>query len=330
MARLRGGDLADASADAQSALHAAERHGLQAFRLLAAATEIEVLIERGELGSAAELADRLGPVAQDPDALMMQPLRGARARLSMAAGDPAAALAELGGCAPRELLLGAETVVPVAWRSESAMACLALGRLAEAQRLAEAELAAARRFGAPRAVGLALRACGLVNLGGSRARGIELLQEAASAFESSFDRLERARTSVELGSALRRAGHRSESRARLTEGLEIARSCGATALVERGYEGLAAGGTRPRKILRSGVAELTASERRVAAMASEGMTNREIAEALVVTTKTVESHLGHAYRKLEIRSRRELARALASAPRPARVEVSPPPAASDA
>ena len=81
-------------------------------------------------------------------------------------------------------------------------------------------------------------------------------------------------------------------------------------LVERGYAELAAGGTRQRKILRSGVSELTPSERRVAAMAAEGMTNREIAETLVITVKTVESHLGHAYRKLEIRSRKQLPRAL--------------------
>jgi DNA-binding CsgD family transcriptional regulator len=85
-------------------------------------------------------------------------------------------------------------------------------------------------------------------------------------------------------------------------------------LVERGYAELEAGGARRRKILRSGVSELTASERRVAAMAADGMTNREIAEALVVTMKTIESHLGHAYRKLEIRSRKELARALAGQP----------------
>ena len=61
----------------------------------------------------------------------------------------------------------------------------------------------------------------------------------------------------------------------------------------------------------AGVAALTASERRVADMAAGGSTNRDIAQALFVTPKTVEVHLSNAYRKLGIRSRRDLAAALA-------------------
>jgi DNA-binding NarL/FixJ family response regulator len=93
-------------------------------------------------------------------------------------------------------------------------------------------------------------------------------------------------------------------------GLEEARACGATALVERAYEELRATGARPRKILYSGVEALTPSERRVASMAAEGKTNREIAQALFVTPKTIEVHLSHAYQKLDITSRRELPAAL--------------------
>ncbi len=309
--RFRGGDLAGAAADADAALALEALRGEQVFVVPAAATRAEVLIERGELAEAGSALILVGPVAHDPEALLTQPLREARARLWMAQGNPAAALAELGSCEERERSWGAPAVAPVAWRSESAMAHLALGRLAEARRLADEELILAREFGAPRAIGIALRACGMVGAGESRTRSLELLREACATLTRSGDRLERARTAIELGSALRRAGRRSESRERLSEGLEVARSCGATVLVERAYAELAAGGSRRRKILRSGVSELTVSERRVAAMAAEGMTNREIGEALVVTVKTVESHLGHAYRKLEIRSRRDLARALA-------------------
>ena len=61
----------------------------------------------------------------------------------------------------------------------------------------------------------------------------------------------------------------------------------------------------------SGVDELTASERRVAHMAAEGLSNKEIAQVLFVTAKTVEQHLGRAYRKLDINSRRHLTAALA-------------------
>lgn len=239
-----------------------------------------------------------------------QPYREARARLWMARGNPAAALAELSGCQARESSWGAAMLAPVAWRSESAIACLALGRVADAQQLADEELALARSFGAPRAIGVALRACGLVAQSKSKGAALTQLREAAEVLAASGDRLERARTAIELGSALRRSGHRSESRSQLADGLEAARACGATALVERAYAELEADGTRRRKILRSGLSELTASERRVAGMAAVGMTNREIAESLVVTVKTVESHLGRAYRKLEIRSRKQLAGAL--------------------
>ncbi len=71
---------------------------------------------------------------------------------------------------------------------------------------------------------------------------------------------------------------------------------------------LEASGARPRRELLSGVEALTPAERRVAEMAAEGLTNREIAEALWVTHKTVEMHLGRSYGKLGIRSRRQLVR----------------------
>jgi DNA-binding NarL/FixJ family response regulator len=85
-------------------------------------------------------------------------------------------------------------------------------------------------------------------------------------------------------------------------------------LAERAHEELTATGARPRKIVRAGPEALTASERRVTRMATEGMTNKEIAQALFVTVRTVEAHLHHAYQKLEISSRGELAGALAPPP----------------
>ena len=102
-----------------------------------------------------------------------------------------------------------------------------------------------------------------------------------------------------------------KARRLLREGVEDAHQCGANALAARGNEELAATGARPRGKLLSGVDELTASERRVAHMAAEGLSNKEIAQALFVTAKTVEQHLGRAYRKLGINSRRHLTAALA-------------------
>ena len=71
-----------------------------------------------------------------------------------------------------------------------------------------------------------------------------------------------------------------------------------------------AAGARPRSAARSGPGSLTPSERRVAKLAAEGRTNREIAQTLYVTPKTVEVHLSRAYRKLGVGSRRELLPAL--------------------
>ena len=118
-----------------------------------------------------------------------------------------------------------------------------------------------------------------------------------------------------IGAALRRANSRSEARSHLREAVELAHRCGATPLIECANEELAATGARPRKVLLSGLESLTASERRVARLAAEGLSNREIAQALFVTVKTVEVHLSNGYRKLEIDSRRQLAGALVG-PRP--------------
>ena len=73
---------------------------------------------------------------------------------------------------------------------------------------------------------------------------------------------------------------------------------------------LAATGARPRRPMLSGLESLTPSERRVAEMAAENLTNKDIAQALFVTPKTVEVHLSSVYRKLEISSRAQLPDAL--------------------
>jgi DNA-binding CsgD family transcriptional regulator len=113
-----------------------------------------------------------------------------------------------------------------------------------------------------------------------------------------------------------RANHRTEAREHLRLGLELAQRSGSSLLAEEAHEELVATGARPRRILRSGAASLTPSERRIAAMAAEGMSNRDIAQALFVTLRTVEMHLSNAFRKLDVSSRTQLAAALAKAEAP--------------
>src|SRR5215218_9198837 len=115
------------------------------------------------------------------------------------------------------------------------------------------------------------------------------------------------------GRSARRA--RSASRCEpLREGLALAARCGARALERRARAELAAIGVRPRTTDRTGADSLTPSERRVVELAATGGTNREIAQTLFVTEKTVETHLGRSFRKLDISSRRQLPEVLARAP----------------
>jgi DNA-binding CsgD family transcriptional regulator len=200
------------------------------------------------------------------------------------------------------------------WRSQAALALHRLGRRGQALQLAQEELELARRWGAPRAVGIALRALGLVH-GGSA--GQALLREAITVLEGSGASLEHARVLVDLGAALRRSNRRAEARAPLRQGLELAYRAGAAGLVRQAQEELAAMGARPRKLLLTGAESLTPSERRVARMAAQGMSNKELAQALFVTVKAVEVHLSSVYRKLQISSRAQLAQALAGAGDPA-------------
>ena len=194
------------------------------------------------------------------------------------------------------------------WRSLAAEALVLAGEPKKAVELAEVDLEAARSFGRPRPIGIALRALGLALEGEA---GIERLQEAVAVLEPSRARLEHARALCDLGAALRRANQRTEAREVLSVSLDTAARCGAVRVARRATEELRATGARPRRVMLRGVESLTASELRVARLAAEGLTNREIAQTLFVTDKTVEKHLGNAYGKLEIKSRGELPAALA-------------------
>jgi DNA-binding CsgD family transcriptional regulator len=128
--------------------------------------------------------------------------------------------------------------------------------------------------------------------------------------ERSPARLEYARALVNLGAGLRRRGEREAARAPLSEGLDIANACGSVALADRARAELFAAGARPRRDAASGAAALTPAELRTARMAADGLSNRDIAQALFVSMKTVETHLSHAYGKLGIAGREQLPPAL--------------------
>jgi DNA-binding NarL/FixJ family response regulator len=152
-----------------------------------------------------------------------------------------------------------------------------------------------------------------LRVAGTLAGDLALLEEAEQLAAGSPARLEHAECLCALGTHLRLARRPTEAREPLRRALELASGSGARPLAERARTELHATGARPRTDALSGVMALTASERRVAELALDGATNKDIAQALYVTPKTVEVHLSSTYRKLGIRSRRDLAGALAAA-----------------
>jgi DNA-binding CsgD family transcriptional regulator len=301
---LRRGDLVAAEADAQLAIElASDLLGAEFPLVVALPSAVLVGLDRDETpDSLRRLIDRTG-VRYDDEFLPSCQLRCVSGVLRAAAGKHEAAVEELRGCALDHPAFGGENPAVLAWRSVAALSLAELGRHGDARALAADEVRRARSFGAARAVGVALRAQAIV---GPPTERRERLEEALAVLTASPARLEHARVLVDLGAALRAVGRRTAAREPLVEALEIAARCGARTLERRARAELGAIGIRPRTTDRSGADSLTPSERRVADLAASGGTNREIAQTLFVTEKTVETHLGRAFRKLDISSRRQL------------------------
>ncbi|HZO04919.1 MAG TPA: LuxR C-terminal-related transcriptional regulator, partial [Solirubrobacterales bacterium] len=299
------GDMRATEADSRQAL---ELPGCPPFAVpFVSAFLALALVERGELEEADAVVDAAGCGPDLPPIIHMELLLWARARLRAAQGRDAEALADLADYGARCDRVGAH-LPGIPWRGDAALAAARRGEAERARELSADQLRRALAWGTGSAVGRAQMVEGLV---GGGERGLALLADAVESLAASPARLDQARALVEYGAALRRAGQRREAREHLRDGMEAARRCGATALVDRAHEELVTAGARPRRLMFSGVEALTASEGRVAAMAAQGMGNREIAQSLFVTVKTVENHLGRAYAKLGIHSREELPAALA-------------------
>jgi DNA-binding CsgD family transcriptional regulator len=310
------GDLRAAVTDLREAIDLSVAHGMLVAWPYNVGLLALALLEQGDADEAGRVIDRGDfPEELPVDEVNLVWFRLGRGRLRIETGSPERGV--------DELLQVGETVRPVTldnpsgapWRSWAAEGLRLLDRDDEARALAGEEVVLARRWGDPHAIGASLRVLGLVEGG---AEGIRLLREAVEVLAGSGAGLEHAHALVDLGAALRRANERTEARERLREGIDLARRVGALGLAKRANEEIAATGARPRKVLQTGLDALTASERRVAQLAADGMSNKEIAQTLFVTIKTVEVHLSHAYRKLQISSRAQLDEALLTpAPSPA-------------
>ncbi len=303
----RDGDVRQALAFGQQALAADDTW----VSVLCSAFCVPALLDSGDSAQARRLLAERGLLTGELFPVFpYNVVQYARGCLHAADGDHEAAVADLLGVGTAASDWGIVNPAAIAWRSAAALSQNALGDRAAARGLAQQEIDLARRWGATREIGVALRAAGLVE-GGSR--GIELLTESVSVLRRSSARLELARALLDLGAAHRRAGARGIARDLLRESLDLAHALGGRAVADRAREELVAAGGRPRRDATHGHDALTPSELRVAELAAAGRTNRQIAQALFVTQRTVENHLTSAYAKLGITARPELAAALATA-----------------
>jgi DNA-binding CsgD family transcriptional regulator len=305
----RRGDLVTAEAYGRQGLAIARSYDIPTDLCYAVAMLVMILIERGELDEAATSMAQLPAKAELGDQLHSAWLWFARGCYRLARCQPADALDELLESGKRYLAYDCVNPAVVPWRSTAALACAALGQLERARTLVDEELVFARAFGAPRAIGIAQRAAGLLEKG---RRAVELLEETVATLKQSCGTLELARAQIDYGAALRRCGQRSAAVEALRQGLDLADRCRATPLVARARAELIAAGARPRRHRLTGLEALTASEHRIAEMVAQGLSNRQIAQQLFISMKTVSIHLTHAYQKLGISTRTELQQILAS------------------
>jgi DNA-binding CsgD family transcriptional regulator len=311
MCTFRRGDVMRTEAEARASIEATRDAGWPSPMPNALAHLIDALLERGDIAGARGELEAYGMADTIPDGWLYQSIVGSRGRLRLAEGDHAGVLEDIADAERRETLgvHGARGTPGTTHRWWAAPALAALGRPQEAARRADEELEVARGWGGRRAIGMALRAKGLVTPGDD---GISFLEQAVATLDGSGAQLELARALTDLGATIRRAGRRTESREPLRRGLSLADQCGATVLAERAREELRLAGARPRRAAISGPASLTPSERRIAEQAAAGKTNRQIAQELFLTMKTVAFHLTNAYRKLDVTSREQLAAVLSA------------------
>ncbi|GLZ53123.1 LuxR family transcriptional regulator [Actinomycetospora sp. NBRC 106378] len=303
---FRNGRIPEALADARTASELRRPSLNDEVRMMLAPVAAAPLVELGEVDEAAAMLWAPFPATSENSWRWSWVLEG-RARVHAARGERRAALAALRAAGEHLHRFGIVNPAAMPWQGAAALLAHELGEEAEALAAAEEHLRLARRWGTHGHVGAALRVLGVVR--GGRA-GHELLEQAVADLERSPKALEAARAVVDLGMSHHRLGRVREARAVLRRGLDLADACGSVLLARRARQELVAAGGRPRRNRQSGPEALTPSEADVARFAARGLSNRDIAQALFVTQRTVELHLTNCYRKLHIDGRTQLAGSL--------------------
>ena len=300
---LARGDVTDAAVDAQTAL---DRMGWHAHARTAAATLANCLIERGELSEAASILERVEDVPPPVDVPGVDAyVYLARGRLHLGLRDIEAARKDLVAAEEALQVFGDANPSALPWRSLAGVIAHLGGDPTHGNVLIQEEILLARRYEVPIALGVALRHRAMIERG---QQALDTLRQAVAALETTDAKLELAYAHAGLGRGLRRAGQRVEARHHLTISLDLAHRCGASGLEAEIRLELTAAGARPRRPALSGIESLTPTELRVAQLAAQGGSNRDIAEMIFVSRNTVAWHLRNVYRKLQIDSREHLTR----------------------
>ncbi len=277
-----------------------------ADEVLAVATLIDCRLARGDLSEALSLADRLSAHLDTPG-LAGALAHHAKGDLAWALGEQEAALDHFSTAGERAPG-AAPALLP--WRAGAALALVRLGQGPQAAALAHEHHTHARASGSDIAIAQALRTLASTDVGGDRMQHLRAARAALS-----HTRAERLAAQIDTdlaGMLLLWPDHTHDE-----EALALLRGAESYAAREelwplqgRVRRLLDRLGETPQRVRSETMSHLTASERRVASLAVSGLTNRQIAEELVVTVKAVEWHLSHVYRKLGIASRTDLATTL--------------------
>ncbi|WP_328348227.1 helix-turn-helix transcriptional regulator [Micromonospora sp. NBC_00421] len=316
-AALRLGDLSGAEQHARAAL---EDLPVPAWGVAAAgplATLIACATESGRHGEADQWLARPLPPGAFHTPLGVHYL-AARGRHHLALGRAHAATADLLRCGELMRTWGIDVAGLVPWRLELARVQLSVGNKAHANQLLQEQLRVPHGVD-DRTHGRTLRLLATTAAPDHRRK---LLFEAVNLLQNCGDRLELVRALGDTGQTLQRAGDWAQARLLVRRAYHLAQDCGAPVLAQRlvGREPGGLPGYPPAETPESedGLSE---AERRVAALAVQGHTNREISSKLFITVSTVEQHLTRVYRKLDVKRRSDLPTRLVAYAEPLAEEV---------
>jgi DNA-binding CsgD family transcriptional regulator len=302
------GELAAAATAARAALPGAESEGLTKGTLAPRVRLASVLVKMRKPDQAGQLLQ----YCRRPHFGWWYPVAAlTAAEAKRLQGETEGALEVLLDCGRRLTDAGVRNPVFAPWWLEAVCVLDELGRAQDGVELAEYGEQTARDWGTAEAAGLGLLARGVTTSG---REGLDLLAHAVEVLAATPARLSHARAEYLFGKALLAMDDAKGARAHLRGAVDLTVRCGYLALGATARELLVVAGGRMRELSGRRSDVLSTAERRVAALAMAGASNRQIAETLFVTLRTVETHLSSIYRKLGVHLRTELPAALGARP----------------